>query len=121
MYINNHIINHQYFKEQSNDITNQVKINLSSYSEQLNTNLNNFNINYNNHQDDTPFNTAKKGVFSKILVPLTKLINIFTKTPHTIEYELNDIYSYFKNDWDMIETYKTIEILINKNRTGSQI
>jgi hypothetical protein len=110
LYINNHIINHEYFKKQSNDVTNQVKINLSSYSQQLNTYLNNFKI-----------NTIKKGVFSKILSPLTKLINIFTKTPDTIEYELNDIYSCFKTDWDMIETYKTIEILINQNSTGSRI
>ena len=120
LYINNHIINHEYFKEQSNDISNQVKINLFSYSEQLNTYLNNFEIDYTSYQN-IPFNTIKKSVFSKILSPLTKLINILTKTPNTFEYELNDIYSYFKNDWDTIETYKTIEILINENPTGSQI
>jgi hypothetical protein len=120
LYINNHIINHEYFKKQSNDVTNQVKINLSSYSQQLNTYLNNFKIDYTSYQN-IPFNTIKKGVFSKILSPLTKLINIFTKTPDTIEYELNDIYSCFKTDWDMIETYKTIEILINQNSTGSRI
>ena len=61
----------------------------------------------------------KDGKEEVIFKPIKKDLDI--KKLENGEYELNDIYSYFKNDWDMIETYKTIEILINQNPTGSQI
>ena len=104
----------------SNKISNKVKRNLTSYSEQLERHLDNFDIYYDIDNDDTPFNTDQ-GIFSKISSFSRLLHSKLKLTPDTVEYTFNDIYNYFKNDWDIIETYKTIEILINENEIGSRL